>query len=144
LDLNSIASELGLSFEVAKKALEREAASAAGQGSSPHTATMPDKTLARRLQRYEERLAAIELPAEGFTRPEQAKAAKNLADAFQALRDRQLERGLEPTEKDRRVTEADRLRVKFERDHKKAQESRPPRPGTRRSAIVVKKTSPHS
>jgi tetratricopeptide (TPR) repeat protein len=76
---------------------------------------MEDKTLGRLQRRYEKRLAEIELPPEGFIEPAQAKAAKNLEDDFRRLRERLVERGLPPIEKDWRVTEAARLRGKFER-----------------------------
>ena len=101
-------------------------------------AMMPDKTLGRLRDRYKKRLATIELPPDGFTKPEQAKAAKNLADDFKNLCKRLIERKLEPIEKDWRVTEAHRLRSKFERAEKKAAG----RGSNRGSKIEVKNFSP--
>jgi len=76
-----------------------------------------DKTLGRLARRYEERLASIELPADGFTTRDQVLAAARLSATYRSLRDREIARGLKPSPKDKRVVEAERLRGIYERAH---------------------------
>jgi len=118
-----------------------ERATAEPRASQP-MALMEDKTLARRQRRYEKLLAEIELPPKGFTMREQALAAANLATTYRRLRDRQIERGLEPLPKDERVAEADRLRVAFERAQKVEPSRRAISSPNQRRKPVVQKNAP--
>jgi hypothetical protein len=78
-------------------------------------AVMPDKTLERRRKRYAKLLEKIELPPAGFTTREQYKLAANLSQTYRLLREREAEGQVEPTPKDPRVVEAERLKTRYQR-----------------------------
>ncbi len=95
-----------------RKTTDRVAEPRAPQG----VAMMPDKTLTRRRNRYQELLKKIELPPDGFRTPAQFKMAANLSQTYRRLREREDERGVAtPTPKDPRVDEAERLKSLFQR-----------------------------
>jgi hypothetical protein len=84
-----------------------------------------DSTLSRLHARYKKLLESVELPPGGFVRKEQARAAAILSTTYQNLRERQIETGLEPSPKDWRVAEAERLRASFYREQKRQQRPKP-------------------
>lgn len=97
-----------------------------GPCSAASEATMPDKTLKRRRERYEARLESVDFPQAGETISEEnARDAGNLATAFRRLRERQIERGLEPEPKNERVAQAESIVQAFYKGDKIA---RPPKP----------------
>jgi tetratricopeptide (TPR) repeat protein len=120
----------GLQEQAARVVTRRAKAEAHAQGES-HTsgnldlsprqvaAVLEDSTLGRLRRRYEERLANVELPKDGFKTKKQAQAAGRLTTTYRDLRSRQLKLGLEPLSKDSRITEADRLREAFYRNDQK-------------------------
>jgi hypothetical protein len=132
-DLNAVAADLGYSFEDARQLLEREAADTAREVTGRARAELrpvieppapvvviEDQTLLRLQHRYAERLTSTTLPAEGLKDAEQARAARRLIATYQNLRQRHVDRGLEPPPKDARVTEAERLATAFYRQPKTA------------------------
>ena len=83
-------------------------------------AVVADSTLGRLQKRYDT-LLKVRLPANGLENIEQARTAAKLSSTYERLRQRQAELGLEPLPKDRRVAEAERLKVAFYRKAKKAE-----------------------
>lgn len=136
-DLNLHSARLGLSFEAALKALELAAqitrdtlaisasASSVSPGAQSTTTVsevvlMEDKTLSRLRDRYTKLLNTIELPENGLKTIDQARAAARLVTTYKNLTKRERERGLEPTRRDVRVIEANRLAEAFYRNRQRA------------------------
>jgi hypothetical protein len=81
-------------------------------------------TLARLRLLYQQKLEAIELPAGGFTNKKQADLANQLGTTYSRLRRLEKELGLLPTEKDKRVKEAEKWEGVYRRP-KKPEEATP-------------------
>jgi hypothetical protein len=115
--LRAVAEDYGLPVEVAGKALERAAAelTARQAGNSAR-----DVERVYRLQaQYEERLATLELPAGGFSTPEEAGAGSRLAGTLRELQKLQTKLGLPVTDTRDEVLRAASLASAYWQRHDK-------------------------